>query len=358
MKIQSLSTLTDHLTRYPQMQIRDVIKLLYQETFGGGHLIMDEKRAHEILLEELDALPAGRTEPLFEPLGDAVGRLHLSAAVEQGIRPETIHRMFVRSAERIRGDQEDFQHLLDAFAAACAEGEFPFEPEQVQEELQAYRAAGCPAVRHSDRYRETYQPHYRVIDAIYREGLALMGKIDRRLAAGESVRLAIDGQAAAGKSTLAGMLADLYQCSLIHMDDFFLPHPRKTPERLREPGGNIDYERFLLEAVEPLKRGEPFTYRPYNCHTQDYGDPVAVDPRTMVIVEGAYSLHPLYAENFHLKVFYAIDPPLQTRRILWRNGERMLERFLKEWIPLESRYIEAFCIPDGCDLVLHAGPDE
>ena len=61
MKIQSLSTLTDHLTRYPQMQIRDVIKLLYQETFGGGHLIMDEKRAHEILLEELDALPASPT---------------------------------------------------------------------------------------------------------------------------------------------------------------------------------------------------------------------------------------------------------------------------------------------------------
>ena len=36
-----LNILKDHLQRYPQMQPQDVVKLLYQNEFGPGHLISD-----------------------------------------------------------------------------------------------------------------------------------------------------------------------------------------------------------------------------------------------------------------------------------------------------------------------------
>ncbi|MBS7324987.1 MAG: (d)CMP kinase, partial [Angelakisella sp.] len=35
--------------------------------------------------------------------------------------------------------------------------------------------------------------------------------------------IALDGRAAAGKSTLAAALAETLQAAVIHMDDFFLP---------------------------------------------------------------------------------------------------------------------------------------
>ena len=51
--------------------------------------------------------------------------------------------------------------------------------------------------------------------------------------------IALDGRAAAGKSTLAAALAETLQAAVSHMDDFFLPLALRTPQRLAQPGGNI-----------------------------------------------------------------------------------------------------------------------
>ena len=63
------------------------------------------------------------------------------------------------------------------------------------------------------------------------------------------MRVAIDGPCASGKSTLGALLRGVYGANLFHMDDYFLPFARKTPERLAEPGGNVDYERFFAEVA-------------------------------------------------------------------------------------------------------------
>ena len=64
----------------------------------------------------------------------------------------------------------------------------------------------------------------------------------------------IDGMAAAGKTTLAAELADKFCGEVIHMDDFFLPFELRTAERLKEPGGNVHYERFIDEVVSKIGR--------------------------------------------------------------------------------------------------------
>ena len=46
------------------------------------------------------------------------------------------------------------------------------------------------------------------------------------------------------------------------MDDFYLQPHQRTTKRLREPGGNVDYERFETEVLQPLLTGEAFSYRP------------------------------------------------------------------------------------------------
>ena len=63
--------------------------------------------------------------------------------------------------------------------------------------------------------------------------------------------IAIDGRCAAGKTTLAARLKDERNCNVIHMDHFFLQQEQRTEKRLKEPGGNVDYERFVKEVILP-----------------------------------------------------------------------------------------------------------
>ena len=123
-------------------------------------------------------------------------------------------------------------------------------------------------------------------------------RIDRLLAERERVLVAIDGSCAAGKTTLAGQLAERYDCNVFHMDDFFLRPEQRTPERYAQDGGNVDYERFREEVLLPLKAGKIVSYRPFDCKTFTLSDAVSVAPKKLNIVEGSYSLHPYFGAPF------------------------------------------------------------
>ena len=41
---------------------------------------------------------------------------------------------------------------------------------------------------------------------------------------------------------------------VFHLDDFFLPFEKRTPQRLSTPGGNVDHERAQRELFLPLSR--------------------------------------------------------------------------------------------------------
>lgn len=177
----------------------------------------------------------------------------------------------------------------------------------------------------------------------------LVDRIDALLDQKAFVRIAIDGNCASGKSTLGECLRQIYDANLFHMDDYFLPFARKTPERLAEPGGNVDYERFWAE-VASHRPGEVLEYRRFDCVRQALDAPVCVPPRPLTIVEGSYSLHPTLRDAYDLKVFLAIDPERQSERILRRNGPEKHRRFIEEWIPLENVYFDALGIRALCDL--------
>ena len=92
-------------------------------------------------------------------------------------------------------------------------------------------------------------------------------QIDTLLEEQTFVIVAVDGKCTSGKTTLAARLAEIYDCNVFHMDDFFLRPEQRTPERFAEVGGNVDYERFQEEVLLPLKSGKAFSYRPFDCST-------------------------------------------------------------------------------------------
>ena len=152
--------------------------------------------------------------------------------------------------------------------------------------------------------------------------------------------VAIDGRCASGKTTLGRHLQQRLECVLFHMDDFFLRPEQRTPERLSVPGENVDHERFLDEVLLPFKLAHPFSYRPYDCHTQSFKPPITVKPTTIAIVEGAYACHPLLAPYYDLRVMLDVNADAQIQRILLRNGKKAAEVFQSRWIPLEEAYFK------------------
>jgi len=159
------------------------------------------------------------------------------------------------------------------------------------------------------------------------------------------ILIAIDGRCASGKTTLAAALAERLGAGVLHMDDFFLRPEQRTPERYAEPGGNVDYERFLTEVLLPLSHGETFTYRPFDCHTMQLAEPITFTPTAVTIVEGTYSCHPELREYFDLRIFLTVSPEEQLKRLSTRPGAD-LQMFREKWIPLEERYFEAYSVAD------------
>ena len=178
----------------------------------------------------------------------------------------------------------------------------------------------------------------------------IKARIDGLLSEKEQVLVAIDGNCAAGKTTLAAMLENCYNCNVFHMDDFFLQPGQRTPERYAEAGGNVDYERFYEAVLLPLASGKPFAYRPFDCRTMSLADPVAVTPKRLTIVEGSYCLHPHFGEVYDLKILLPVSPELQRQRILMRP-QHLHQRFFTQWIPMEQRYLTELAIPSRCDLI-------
>lgn len=344
--------LLDQIRLHPAMGAVDLVKLIYQNEFGCGHLIDDPARALERLKSELKTTPYEPEKPLFEPIGNDLMRLNLAAFPSCGLSEATLGAMFAYTANTASGTLPRFQEKLELLRGLVKGGEITCcTPDDLDACLAEYARKGYPAVSHTPAYREAEKPAYRVISADFARFLPFFQAVDAL--PGDHLLIGIDGRCASGKSTLGRLAARVYGANLIPMDDFFLPPERKTKARLSEPGGNVDYERFAEEVLTPFEYGGTFSYRPYRCHpVPGFLEPVEIVPKRLTIVEGSYSCHPFFGQPYQLSVFMTTDAQTQRERILRRNGSEMLERFVSTWIPLEDAYFTACRTQERTDLVL------
>ena len=349
-----------HAARYPLMRATDYLKLCYQASFGGGHLIADRDSALSYLREERSQTAKSAAQPderLLEPVGHGQYRLYLGPASRLGLRDETICQMFVASSNEKAPDPADFESDVGRLLTLSRAGAIDLPETDLIQGLERCRAGAWAPFRHSEAYRAAYAPAYRIIGARYARIVPLCAAIDRLLDEKGAARLCLDGRCASGKTTLAGLLAAIYDAQVFHMDDYFLPFEKKTTERLNTPGGNVDWERFQREVGDHLD-DEVVTYQLYDCHSGRLRDKVVSARRPVQVIEGVYSLHPGLALNEDFAVFCQIDPASQKARLLRRSGPAMLERFVNEWIPLEEAYFDACGIRGRCQMTLNANHDD
>lgn len=186
-----------------------------------------------------------------------------------------------------------------------------------------------------------------------KEILLIIEEINKLLISDEPVIISIDGKSASGKTFLAESINKNFDSNVFHMDDFFLTPELRTPERLNEIGGNVDYIRFDKEIIQNIVTQKDFNYNIYNCMTNSSNNSSLIKAKKLNIIEGAYSMHPSLINNYNFKIFVDIDNEEQIKRILKRNGVKMLQRFIDEWIPKENQYFDKMNIKEKCDLVIN-----
>lgn len=182
----------------------------------------------------------------------------------------------------------------------------------------------------------------------------IINEAEKRKRDGERLIIAIDGRCGSGKSSLAVKLSEKLSCPIIKTDDFFLQPFQRTPERLNEPGGNIDYERFIEEAVNPAAKRSDFFYRQFSCTDMKLKNEKRIPYSDFLIIEGTYSHHPIFGEYADLRVFLSVSGETQIERLKRRDGEKKAEMFRRKWIPMEEQYFSAFKIMEKADMIIKA----
>lgn len=176
----------------------------------------------------------------------------------------------------------------------------------------------------------------------------VIGLVDTVLKGNDApIIIGIDGMCASGKTTLGYYLKSIFHCNLFHMDDFFLQEHQRTPERLGEVGGNVDYERFREEVVDSILKLGNVRYRPYDCSLGTIQAGEIFPFKRLNIIEGSYCQNPYLGDIYQLKIFMSISDQDQMNRIKKRNGDILFNRFKMEWIPKENLYFERFQIREN-----------
>ena len=153
--------LREHASRYPKMEPTDAVKLIYQNEFGGGHMIPSPEQAMAYLRQEYAATPHDPDHLRREKIGNGIVRIHLAALSPEELEP--LGQAFIRSAVAHRGDRGRFLKKLELLRSLTGEGVFGFSTEELERYLAEYAKNNYPMVSHGDTYRRAYHPAYRII---------------------------------------------------------------------------------------------------------------------------------------------------------------------------------------------------
>ncbi|MDL2248797.1 hypothetical protein LJB89_03785 [Tyzzerella sp. OttesenSCG-928-J15] len=362
MKTLSLENIIEqHLHKYSHTEFQDMVKLFYQNEFGGGHLIDNPQSAYLRLFDEMET--ATPNNDVLEYIGNDICRIYLGGFAKKFSSNEraarVLNAMFVQSSAIKQGSISSYKIKLNTLLNMVESGRLSnFSPSWANnyahclDYVEKHIEAGCPMLRHSEEYREHYNPAYRIINQEFYRYMPLFAEIENKLE-NRRLILAIDGKCGSGKTTLAEIISSVYNCPVINMDDFFLPKNLRSAERLAEAGGNLHYERFMEEVIQPVKSGaRAISYKVFDCSVMDYKKEARiVDTSGLVVVEGSYCMRPEFREIYDYMVFLDIDGAKQKERIIARNGIEGFKMFEEKWIPMENKYFNHFNIADCCNNV-------
>ena len=151
-----------HVSKYPLMEVTDVIKLVYQNEFGGGHMIKDPETSLNYLIKECNEIKCN-SDVEYEDIGNNLIRYNLSFLNNDKSKIKELNERFVSSANSYKGNLSSFLNKLEVVKEMCKDNLLPFNTCQLEKYLDWYKKENYPMVSHSLTYKNNYCPSYRVI---------------------------------------------------------------------------------------------------------------------------------------------------------------------------------------------------
>lgn len=155
-------------TRYPAATLQDVYKTCYQDYFGAEHMISDTAAVRNYLHYELQSC-AG-TDLQYMPLREPTGfrhhyvRMNLSAVHTGLMTEDELLQLFLEAAGKPAGGKYKSRwpkewRRIERIALKV----HPSWKDADLQDLLREAARRNAAVHHSEPFRNTYNPHYRII---------------------------------------------------------------------------------------------------------------------------------------------------------------------------------------------------
>ncbi len=154
---------------YPESRLLDIYKSCFQDYMGAEHLVTDSERVKAYLDEELETTTLDELMPwYYEPCGidSSYYRVSIRAIKENIITEEMLLDAFVCSANSVeRPSVESWRNRWHVIIGTIDQMQLKL-PQYEEDKLfiDSILNAGKYAISHSPEYRETYHPHYRIVE--------------------------------------------------------------------------------------------------------------------------------------------------------------------------------------------------
>lgn len=148
----------------PESEIQDFIKLIYQATFGGEHLITNKEASLNYLLTECNQISVEddlNNEPLYEIISNDYIRLNLKPYIKSNLSLNELNEVFAN--QKSNKSIIELENNLAVFIELVKENKINFNIKDVNNFIDTYRENNYPVFHHTEKYRKAYNPHYRVL---------------------------------------------------------------------------------------------------------------------------------------------------------------------------------------------------
>lgn len=152
--------------QYPLATLQDIYKTCYQDFFGAEHLMNDTAAARYYINYELEQCKDTDLSlmPRREPTGfrHRFVRINFSNIVEGELTEEQLVMMFIGAAGKDNAFSDDWASEWQQIEKIALKVNPGWADAPLQAELME-AAKGDHAVRHSEEFRNNYNPHYRIV---------------------------------------------------------------------------------------------------------------------------------------------------------------------------------------------------
>lgn len=160
--------LQQYMTRYPEAQLRDVYKFLFQDVYGPGHIIKNAADCAQHILSEMEQMqPSDTLFPDYEYAGleGNFVRVNLRVIKDGRVPLDQFVDLLMQSAKvdspmPLYDWKGRWQMLL---AQLRRTSPCPHDFDADAAEIKSLLDSGRYAAHHSSRFNTAYHPHYRLI---------------------------------------------------------------------------------------------------------------------------------------------------------------------------------------------------